>query len=285
MLESAHAKAEPALSLAGERLAPDPSGLDPEGIVALDDGSLILSEEFGPSLVRIDAGGRVLARYLPRGGAPADAAYPAYAILPEIAARRQLNRGFEAIAVSPDQKSLFVAFQSPLAHPDEEAHRRARHVRLWRLDPGSMKAEAQYLYPLDPPETFLRDAAEGKVRPRDLKVSEIVCLAGGALLVLERASRTTKLYRVTLGEPLPPEHFEASTRPTLEEMSAAGTPLPCLDKQLLFSSDDAPGVSADLEGMAVLSPNELLLVNDSDFGTEGATTSFWRLRFASPVLA
>jgi hypothetical protein len=31
MPESAHAKAEPALSLAGERLAPDPSGLDPEG--------------------------------------------------------------------------------------------------------------------------------------------------------------------------------------------------------------------------------------------------------------
>ena len=46
-----------------------------------------------------------------------------------------------------------------------------------------------------------------------------------------------------------------------------------------------PGeLSADLEGMAVLSPNELLLVNDNDFGVEGATTCFWRLNFREPLL-
>jgi hypothetical protein len=58
-----------------------------------------------------------------------------------------------------------------------------------------------------------------------------------------------------------------------------------LAKQLLFSSDEAPEVAADLEGMAILSPSELLLVNDNDFGVEGAETSFWRIRFDRPVLA
>jgi hypothetical protein len=36
--------------------------------------------------------------------------------------------------------------------------------------------------------------------------------------------------------------------------------------------------------MAILSPTELLLVNDNDFGVEGAETSFWRITFEEPVL-
>ena len=75
-----------------------------------------------------------------------------------------------------------------------------------------------------------------------------------------------------------------ATRPTIEEMSAAGDDLPCLEKTLLFSSDDAPELSADLEGMAILSPTELLLVNDNDFGVEGASTAFWRVNFREPLL-
>lgn len=83
---------------------------------------------------------------------------------------------------------------------------------------------------------------------------------------------------------LQPEHLDVRTRPTLEEMSASNDmPLPVLTKHLLFSSDDTPEMSADLEGMAFLSPTDLLLVNDNDFGVEGATTSFWRIRFDDPL--
>ena len=48
---------------------------------------------------------------------------------------------------------------------------------------------------------------------------------------------------------------------------------------------DLSEVAADLEGMAILSDDELILVSDNDFGVEGAETSFWRLRFDAPVLA
>ena len=47
----------------------------------------------------------------------------------------------------------------------------------------------------------------------------------------------------------------------------------------------AEGIPVDLEGMAILSPTELLLVNDNDFGVEGAETEFWKVIFADPVLA
>jgi hypothetical protein len=57
-----------------------------------------------------------------------------------------------------------------------------------------------------------------------------------------------------------------------------------LAKDLLLSTDDFPEVAADLEGMVILSPTELLLVNDNDFGVEGAKTSFWRVTFHEPIL-
>jgi hypothetical protein len=48
-----------------------------------------------------------------------------------------------------------------------------------------------------------------------------------------------------------------------------------LDKALILSTDDHPEICGDLEGIILLSPSELLLSNDSDFGVEGAQTQFW----------
>ena len=98
--------------------------------------------------------------------------------------------------------------------------------------------------------------------------------------MLERGSATTKLYVVTLTPEtaLAPEHLDAATRPTLEERDgAAALDLPVLHKTLLLSTDDLPALSPDLEGMVLLSPRELLLVNDNDFGVEGVSTAFWRV--------
>jgi hypothetical protein len=227
----------------------------------------------------------VLTRIVPEGCGILDAAYPVEARLPAIAARRQLNRGFEAICLSAGGKWLFVAFQSPLAHPDEDAHAHARHVRLWRLDAETGAVAAQYLYRLDPPESFRRDCATGPMGYADLKVSELCTLGESTLLVLERGSETTKIYRVdfAVAPELPAAHLDPATRPTIEEVSGAGGALPALDKQLVLTTDDHPEIAADLEGMALLSPTELLLVNDNDFGVEGAETGFWRVRFEHPL--
>jgi hypothetical protein len=282
-----HMRCEPAFDLDGEPLEPDPSGLDTEGVAHLPDGGFWVSDEFGPSLVRLDPDGRVVKRLVPEGTKLDGAAYPVEASLPAIAARRQLNRGFEAITLSADGQWLFLAFQSPLAHPDESAHEQARHVRLWRLDSATGEVAAQYLYPLDPPGAFRRDHEKGALERSDLKISELCSVGADSLLVLERGSETTKIYRVTPDDAfrLPGEHLDDSTRPTVEELSAGEIGLPVLAKHLLFSTDDAPEVGADLEGMAILSPFELLLVNDNDFGVEGAETGFWRVRFHQPLLA
>ena len=262
---------EPVFDIAGVPIGADPDGLDTEGLVATSDGGFWVGDEFGPSLVRLEATGAIIRRLRPDGTADA---------LPAIASRRQLNRGFEALAISGDEQSLYLAFQSPLAHPDEAAHEAAAHVRLWRLDAETGAVLAQYLYPLDPPESFARDVAGGDFDGSDIKVSELLWLPGDRLLVLERGSATTKIYRCsTDASRLDNAHLDIATRPTLEQISAgSGEPgFPVLAKTPVFSSDDHPEISADLEGMVLLAPSQLLLVNDNDFGVEGAETAFWRV--------
>lgn len=277
-LAGGHAEAEPALDLDGERLAPDPFGADTEGLVALADGGFIVGDEYGPSLLLLDAAGRVVDRWLPAGADPG----LGRGVLPAVAAKRRLNRGFEALALSPDERRLLLAFQSPLAHPDKRAYEAGRHVRVWTLDLESGALLAEHLYPLDSPETFRRDGAAGPVRWADLKVSEMASLGENRLLVLERGSATTRLYAVDLDPDLAlaPAHLEPDARPTLEELSGAGrigVAPPHLTKRLVFDTDQAPEISPDLEGLLALSPRELLLVNDNDFGVEGVATRFWRV--------
>ena len=285
---SANSRMEPALRPDGSPHAPDPGGIDSEGLAVARDGSFWIGEEYGPSLLRVSPDGKVRARWVPHGteASFAGAPYPVEAVLPPLAAARHVNRGFEAIALSDDGARLHLAFQSPLAHPDQQAHAAAAHVRLWTIDTSAGVLLAQYLYPLDEPTSFRRDSAKEPVQRSDIKVSELLCVGANRLLVLERGSETTKLYLVQLDPTcvLTDEHAVAETRPTVEELSAGGSlDLPVLAKRLLLSTDEHPEVSADLEGMVMLDERTLLLVNDNDFGIEDVGTAFWRIELPQPL--
>lgn len=209
--------------------------------------------------------------------------YPVRPVLPAITVRRRINRGFEAVAASPGR--LHLAFQSALDRPDDDGV--APFARIWSLDADTGAVLAQHLYPFDPPASFRRDAKDGEVDARDLKICEIVALPPRRLLVLERMSRSARIYRVDLDEPAVADaHLHIATRPTLEEMSPAALAaagVPRLTKTLIFSSDEADDIAADLEGMALVDDDQLILATDNDFGVEGAETRFYRLKFRDPL--
>lgn len=284
--EGDHLECEPTYDFDGRPIPPNPMGMDTEGVAALADGSFWLGEEYGPSLVQVGPDGTVRRRLVPKGS-KTGASDHVEDRLPALAARRHLNRGFEAVAVAPSEDRLFLAFQSPLAHPDKAAFEGARHVRLWELDPDG-RVVAQYLYPFDPPESFVRDREKEELDWKDLKICELTAVGQRSLLVLERSSETCKIYKVELADAArtPSDHLDVDTRPTIEELSAADGPfeLPVLRKHLLFTSDNHRQVSADIEGMAMLSDRSLLLVSDNDFGVEDKTTRFFRLTFAQPFV-
>jgi hypothetical protein len=55
-------------------------------------------------------------------------------------------------------------------------------------------------------------------------------------------------------------------------------------KTLLLDSDDASDLPKKIEAIAVMSPTEMIVLSDSDFGIEGDETEIRRIIFASPVL-
>jgi hypothetical protein len=245
------AEMEPTFDVAGARLPPDPAGADTEAVAVLADGSFWVGEEYGPSLIKVDAQGVVRRRWTPAGMALPGAD----ALLPARAAERRMNRGFEGLAASPDGRWLYAAFQSALDRPGAER----RRAPIWKLDAGTGALAGEFDYPFDPPESFTADAKAGLVGPQDLKICELAAPGRDRLLVLERISKSARIYRVDL---------------------SGG---PELAKALLFSTDDAGGVAPDLEGMVLMSDRELILATDNDFGIEGAETRFYRLRFAAPL--
>jgi len=247
--ESGDAAMEPTFDIEGRLLPPDPAGADTEALASLADGSFWVGEEYGPSLLNVDADGVVRRRWAPKGIRLAGAK----PVLPARAGLRRTNRGFEGIALSPDERWLYVALQS--APVDEDP----RATPIWKLDAGSGKLALEAAYPFDPPESFLADAEAGKVRHADLKICELACLAEDQLLVLERISKSAHIYRVELTR-----HGHAR-------------------KTLVFSTDEAGGVAADIEGMTLLSDRELILATDNDFGVEGAATRFYHLAFHRPL--
>ena len=108
---------------AREILSFNPSGLDTEGLVRTTAGEFWIAEEYSPSLLHVDRTGKVLKRYVPEGLKLEGTDYPVAAVLPAIYTKRKVNRGFEGLALSRDQQTLYAVLQSPLLNPDKKDRR------------------------------------------------------------------------------------------------------------------------------------------------------------------
>ena len=268
------ATTETPLDGAGKPLQQDLRGIDAEGLVVLSDGSFWIGEENAPSLAHFGADGRMIVRHVPAGTADdfAGAPYETVGSLPAIIAKRQANRGIEAVAVSPDERFLYFIMQNPLANPDTAAFQKARNTRLFKLDRATMRVVGEYVYTLDDPQSFRRDPSSKQSDPR---ISEMMAVGLDRLIVDERTELTTKLYEVELASATNiagSRWDDAATRPTLEQSDAAAVGIVPLKKALRFDTADHTEVVGKTEGMTLLGDGALALINDDDFGISGART-------------
>jgi hypothetical protein len=91
------------------RLTYNPNGLDTEGLVRTSNGEFWLVDEYSPSLLRVDAGGKVVKRYIPQGLNLTGTDYPVSASLPaKIEGVAMLDRGL--LAVVNDNDFDFTGF-------------------------------------------------------------------------------------------------------------------------------------------------------------------------------
>jgi hypothetical protein len=258
----------------GATLKQDVRGIDVEGLVKLADGTFWVGDENGPSLAHFSADGRLIARHVPTGteGDFAGGAYETVGSLPAILAKRQANRGIEAVSISPDERFLYFIMQNPLANPNSAAYQQARNTRLFKIDRATMKVAGEFVYTLDDPKTFRRDPSGKQNDPR---ISEMMAIGLDRLVVLERTEQTTKLHEIELGgatDIAGSRWDDAATSPSLEQTDVAAAKIVPVKKTLRFDTADHSSILGKTEGMTLLGDGALLLINDDDFGVTGQRT-------------
>ncbi|MEI8409672.1 MULTISPECIES: esterase-like activity of phytase family protein [unclassified Kribbella] len=253
---------------ASSRLNLNPNGLDTEGIVRAHDGTFWLVDEYSPSLVHVSARGKVLARYVPKGLSLTGADYPVIEALPSIFLTRKGNRGFEGLAQLPGG-DLVLALQSPLLNPSKAVGEASRTTRLLRFSPYKGKVTAEYAYQFDP----VGVVDPGEDDNTELKISSVVAVGPETLLVQERTDNAARLQRVVLKSGyniLGTRWDDLATTPSLEAL----TDPPALPKKLFFDLNTIPGVPKKIEGVALVNPWTLAVINDNDFGMTDGTGAF-----------
>jgi hypothetical protein len=274
------AKTEAAFDKDGKQLPFDPNGLDTEGLVRLKDGTFWIGEEYGPSLVHVAADGKIIERLVPQGleGDLSGATYKVTGALPAILMKRQLNRGIEGLAIAPDESALYIIVQNPLANPDADAYKTASATRILKLDLKSRQVVGEYVYTLDPADSFKNDRSD---KQSDVRISELTAVGVDQLVVLERIAKTTKLHAIDLSAAtniLGTDWDKAETSPSLEQIAdLAGKGITPVTKTLWLDSSDYAELPEKVEGVAIVDGKELILINDDDFGIEGAKTRIVRL--------
>jgi hypothetical protein len=163
-------------------IAPDAGGplglaLDPEGVVVHPcTGHLLISDEYGPSVIEVNRAGQVVRRYaVPGNLLPRNATTGAvnYASDDGNTAGKRTNRGFEGLAISPDGRTLYAMLQSAML---DEGAGDGTVNRIVAFDTRTAKPLAQYAYRM-----------EGSSQGRG--VSALVALNDHEFLVLERNNR------------------------------------------------------------------------------------------------
>jgi hypothetical protein len=237
--------------------------LDPEGLAAMPDGGLLVSDEYGPHLVEFLPDGawkralRVPSKFL--------IAHPAASKDDEAARNsrgRQPNRGFEGATLTPGGGKLFAVAQGPLTQDAAlaDGKRRGRFARVVEFDLPS-GATREYVFPLVSPK---------------YGVSEILAINETEFLVLERDgeagghAKYKRILRANLAEatdvsgidPLPAEKLPSG----VAAMKTAPF-LDLMDSRYGLAGDDLPEKFEGLTFGPKLPDGRLLLLVavDNDF--------------------
>ena len=277
---------EIAQDLEGNLVPLDDFGIDPEGIVALPDGTFWISDEYGPFIAHYGPDGRERQRLSPCNGG-----------LPEVYRLRRPNRGMEGLTITPDGQWLVGIMQAPLENPARAGVRgisRLTRVLFRHIVTGETR---EYAYLID------AGTLQGN--------SEITAVSDTRFLVIERdgaflfgspAAAAKNIYEFDItgatdiselgalgATPIGGKTLEQAT---VDELLAAGV-VP-VSKRLRLNLLDVGYPHDKPEGLALAPGGMLFVANDDDFGVaqeggnliqkilppsgEADFTSVWQIR-------
>lgn len=285
LCDRAHGKALPPFSFNAMPPAPaacggDPSArlltgfdLDPESVVKAPDGTLWISEEFGPSLLHVAADGKVLEApvMFPGVRTPQD---------PDLDLSDRSNpekpnlagsRGPEGLAISPDGSTLYALLEGAVTGDDPQ------DLRIYVFD-VARRAFTRFLrYRTEMPSqqvnlAVIADAAgkrfypgEAGAPPGPVSIGELKAVNSHQMLVIERDN---------LGDDLPAPRFKKVFLIDIAGVPEGGRVRKTLLLDLLAIPDPA-GVGGDgdffrmpfytIESVHVVDERTLLVASDNNF--------------------
>jgi 2',3'-cyclic-nucleotide 2'-phosphodiesterase (5'-nucleotidase family)/Ca2+-binding RTX toxin-like protein/endonuclease/exonuclease/phosphatase family metal-dependent hydrolase len=273
---------EIAVDLNGNVLPNDTLGADLEGIAVAANGDYWMVDEYRPAIYHFDVNGKLLDRFIPNGTATApnpDAPAGTFGTeaLPAVYAQRRNNRGFEAIALEGNK--LYAFIQSAIDNPDnagDTTSRNSRNLRILEFDTVSKAVIGEYIY--------LLDNITGSGNAKTDKLGDAVSLGNGKFAVVERDDLATSasnklIYQIDLGAATNiynasftfPAGKTAIEQLTPAELASAG--INVVSKSLIANAAQYGYTGVEkLEGLALIGPNQLALINDNDFNVAGTTT-------------
>lgn len=260
----------------------DENGVDPEAIRVLPDGNFLLSEEYSPSLLVVSPHGEVLMRYTPISKPLTNATYPVKAILPDVFTQRRSNHGFESLALSSDGRWAYAILQGPMGDEQAPRYSESRIIRAVKLDvsqPLAAKVVGEYLLTASAARDYSAKQKQDKI-----SWSDAAWIAPDQLLVLERTKGEAKLLLVDLRRATNIlDRRDANSLVFEDAQTLATLDVRTAESRLIVSTHDLPDITSDkLEGLVILSPTEIALSNDNDFGlgdnTTGEPSRVWRVR-------
>ncbi|MEH2024332.1 phytase [Nostoc sp.] len=267
---------EIAVDLDNKVLANDPLGADLEGIVVAENGDYWLVDEYRPSIYHVDTNGKLIERFIPQGTATApNPDQPAGTfgteVLPAVYAQRRNNRGFEAVALQGNK--LYAFIQSAIDNPDvanDATSKASVNLRILEFDIVTKQVTGEYLYRL-----------EGL--PGTDKLGDAVSLGNGKFAVVERDDNGTSagnklIYQIDLAGATNinnPANFTLPVGKTIEQLTSAelaAANITPVTKSLIANAAQLGYTGVEkLEGLALVAPNTLALINDNDFNITGNT--------------
>ncbi|MEH1947928.1 MAG: phytase [Nostoc sp.] len=269
---------EIAVDLDNKVLANDPLGADLEGIVVAENGDYWLVDEYRPAIYHFDTNGKLIDRFIPKGTATApnpDQPSGTFGteVLPAVYAQRRNNRGFEAVALEGNK--LYAFIQSPIDNPDvanDATSKASLNLRILEFDIVSKQVTGEYLYRL-----------EGL--PGTDKIGDAVSLGNGKFAVVERDDNGTSagnklIYQIDLAGATNinnPANFTLPVGKTIEQLTSAelaAANINPVSKSLIANAAQLGYTGVEkLEGLALVAPNTLALINDNDFNITGNTAA------------
>ncbi|KTC71757.1 hypothetical protein Lbir_1612 [Legionella birminghamensis] len=221
---------EQPVDIFGKNLPFNPLGIDLEGLEIASDHSYWLVEEYGPSILQFSSDGQLLKSFSPGKG------------LPFYLTQRQMNRGFESIALQGNK--VYVLLQSPVVTDKAD-----KNLPLIEFDNQTQQISGQFIYQLD--------------KKYSDRTGDMVALGDGRFLVIEQNDREgkgsyKKIYLIDLAGATNKESSPSSVNI-----------IPVHKKELLDLA--ALGIrDSKIEGITLISPNQIALITDNDFSVNTA---------------